>query len=124
VTYQQYRPSNPVARAQKVTILLPAWSSQTLYLLDQALISIKVKIVQADGTALPNNTQCSTVNNILGSVFQDCKIFFNDKAVTSSGSNYHIRNYVEATINYDSYVKSTWLQTNGYVEGNYLHSST
>ena len=104
--------------------MLPSWSSQTFYLLSQALLSIKLRIVQQDGTALPNNTELAPINNVLGSVFQDCKIFFNDKQISVISQCYNYKNYMESVLNYDQEVKLSWMTTQGYAEDTYTQFDT
>jgi hypothetical protein len=85
-----------------------------------ALISIKLKIVKAsDGTALPDNTRLAPINNVLGSVFSDCKIWFNDKQVSDTTQCYNYKNYIEATLNANMSVKQSFLSVSGYVEDVY-----
>jgi hypothetical protein len=70
ITYQNYYPTNPVRGARTISFTLPPWPSQTFYLLHQALMSIKLKIVKVGGAALPDDALCAPINNVLGSVFQ------------------------------------------------------
>ena len=114
-----YYPTNPVRNATTISFTLPAWTSQTYYLLHEALLSVKMKIVQADGTALPDNTRCAPINNILGSIFQDCKIWFNDVQVSTTTQTYNFKNYIENTLNYNINVKQSFLSVSGYYEDTY-----
>jgi hypothetical protein len=70
VSYQTYYPTNPIKGIKTINFLLSAWTSQTFYLLNEALLSIKVKLCQANGQALPDASVAAPINNILGSIFQ------------------------------------------------------
>jgi hypothetical protein len=109
-----YYPTNPVSNTRQITFILEPWKSQTLYLLNEALISIKLKIVTKNGDALPKATELSTVNNILGSVFEDIKIYFNDNQVSVQTQCAHYKQYIESTLNFNKEVKDSWLQSQGY----------
>ena len=114
-----YYPTNPVRNAATISFTLPAWTSQTFYLLHDALLSIKLRVLGSDGKALPDNTRCAPINNILGSVFQDMKIYFNDTQVSTTTQCYNFKNYIETTLNYFINVKQSTLFVSGYVEDVY-----
>jgi hypothetical protein len=76
VTFQNYYPTNPVRGARTISFNLPPWPSQTFYLLHQALMSIKLKIITPTDTKLPDDAMCAPINNVLGSIFQVIINFF------------------------------------------------
>jgi hypothetical protein len=114
-----YYPTNPVKNASTISFTLPAWTSQTFYLLHEALLSVKLKILNSDGQKLPDDTRCAPANNIYGSIFQDCKIWFNDVQVSTLTQCYGYKNYIETTLNYNYNVKDSFLRVGGYVEDVY-----
>jgi hypothetical protein len=42
------------------------------------------------------------------------KVAFGGVPVTSLSNNYHYKNYIETSLNYNSDVKASWLNTQGY----------
>ena len=105
--------------ANTISFTLPAWTSQTFYLLPEALLSIKLKIVNSEEKKLPDDTRLAPINNVIGSVFSDCKIWFNDVQVSTTTQCYNYKNYIETTLNYNMSVKQSFLSVGGYVEDVY-----
>lgn len=53
---------------------MPAWRSGSVYDLANAILAVKVKIVDAKGDALPNKTVLAPVNNLYASLFSDMRV--------------------------------------------------
>jgi hypothetical protein len=66
----------PVKNSKHINFVLPPWGSQTLYLLHDALLSVKLRVVQKNGDALPNNSTAAPINNIMVSAFQVTPFLF------------------------------------------------
>ena len=112
--YHEYKPIGPLDNASIVNFKLPSWASSSVYLLNEALMAVKVKIVKKDGTALDDNFECSCINNVVGSVFSDMKMYFNGVMITSISQNYHYKAIFENILNFGDEVKTSWLQTSGF----------
>lgn len=54
------------------------------------------------------------VNNLLHSLFRNCTIYLNNKAISQSDNNYHYRSYFEKILNYGKDAASTHLETTGW----------
>lgn len=54
------------------------------------------------------------VNNLLHSLFRNCTIYLNNKAICQSDNNYHYRAYLEKILNYGQDAAATHLETSGW----------
>ena len=70
MSYFQFYPLNSVVNAEVLTFELPAWTSPSVYLMQKALISAKIKILGADGKPLPKNSVVAPINLPLYSAFE------------------------------------------------------
>lgn len=75
--YHPYRPLNPARESKHVTFQMPPWTSNSIYNIHDALLAVKMKIVDKDGKTLPNNTVCGPINNVYASIFSDLKASLN-----------------------------------------------
>lgn len=88
-------------------------------MLHDALLAVKIRIMGEGETPVKDNSTCAPINWVIGSIFSDCKIYLNDVAITTSSSAFNYKNYIETTLNYNSDVKSSWLQSGGYFVDTY-----
>lgn len=114
ITFQKFYSVSPLANSDTITLNLPAWTSSTLYLLDQAIVKVRLKILMDDGKVPPPNTNVAPINNVIGSLFTYQKIYFNDTLVSSCTQGYHIRNFIQKTFGYAFTSKTSWLEAGGY----------
>jgi len=88
------------------------------YEISSLLLSVKFKIVDENG-ALPQPTDNVVgINNMLHSLFTNVVLSINGEKVTTGGTEYHWRAYLQNLMNYDNTVKKSWLQSAGYGDDN------
>lgn len=91
--------------ADIINFNLQKWDAGNIYLIQDTLIEVRVKIVTNTG-ALPEKTkEVSVANNILHSMFESVRLLLNDTPITVNGSNYPYKAYVTNCLSYDSLVK-------------------
>lgn len=54
------------------------------------------------------------MNNVLHSAFESVSVYINEKCITPTPSNYHIKSYISQCLSFSSQVKSSILETQGY----------
>jgi hypothetical protein len=81
-------------------------------------LQMKLKIVNADGTAVLNTAQnrVGPINLIGKTLFKQVKIFIGGKQVSDSGDMYMYRSFLETHLNFGSAAKKTHLQSGLYHE--------
>lgn len=77
--------------------------------LDKILLYIETKVVQGDGTALPDDANVAPVNNFFDTLFSQVDLSLNDKLVTMSTNTYAIRAYLETLLSYGRDAKASQL---------------
>lgn len=93
--------------------------------LSQTLLHLKAKIVNADGTALTDESSVAPVNLFLHSLFSEVDVMFNDTLITPSTNTYPYRAMFENLLTYGRDAKLSQLtsslfykDTAGYMEIN------
>ena len=70
---------------------------------------VKAKVVQADGSPLPDDAEVAPVNLTLHSLFSQVDVSINDRLITSSKATYPYRAYLEKLLSFGQEAKSTYL---------------
>lgn len=103
---------NPIASLTDdgpIEFLIPG-SGDDYIDLSHTLLLVKVRITNEDGTAVPETTKVSPVNNWLHSLFSQLDIYLNQKLVSPPNNTYAYRAYIETLLNYGGDAKETHLQ--------------
>lgn len=89
-----------------------------VYRLGEALVHLKVALVDKDGKAPSQkfDNRTAFINNIGTSIFSDVKIKLNAQEVHQRSNNYHYRRYIEQLISFDDLTKKSTFQAQGYFE--------
>jgi len=109
----EYKPIASLTDDAPIDFSIPGFGEEYLDL-SHTLLSVKLKIIQSDGSDLPKETDTvavnvAPVNNFLHSLFDQVDIFLNQKLVSTSTSNYMYRAYIETLLNYGTDSKNTHL---------------
>lgn len=88
--------------------------------LSSITLRLKVRVIKEDGTVYTtaDTDQPAVVNNILHSLFRTCRVYLNNKLVSSSDSNYHYKAYLGTLINYGTDAVHTHVETAGWIIDN------
>ena len=78
--------------------------------LQHTYLNVETKIVQADGSDLPENAAVAPVNLLLQSMFSQVDVSLNEKLITPSTNTYPYRAYLETLLSYGPAAKDSWLQ--------------
>ena len=83
--------------------------------LSSVQLRLRIKLLKDNNNGLLDNTSnIGVVNNILHSLFRQCTVYLNGKAVSQSDINYHYRSYIETLLNYGNDAASTHLESVGW----------
>lgn len=97
--YSTYRPISTFDAEDSPLEFVVASSSDYLDL-GHTTLRLRVKILQANGEALPQNCKVGPVNNFLHSLFSHVHIELNNMCITQSSGLYNYRCMIENLLNY------------------------
>ena len=101
VEYLQYiecRPTNQITEDGSVDIHIKASGSQYLDL-QRSRLHVKAKIMKEDGSNLEEADVVTPVNLWMQSLFNQVDVYFQQKLVSSSGTNYAYKAYMDVLLN-------------------------
>ena len=88
--------------------------------LSSSHIYVKVKILQSDGTPLPDKEAVAPTNLFLHSLFSQVDVSLNERVISSSTNNYSYRAYIETLLNYGEDAKKSLLTCEGFFKDTHL----
>lgn len=77
-------------------------------------LTLSGQIVGENGDPLPADIGVYPENNFLHTYFQGCEVFLNETAVSSASVLYHIKSFIESSLNYTRDAKRSLLSSEGY----------
>ena len=107
------RPVNQITEDGSIDIHLKASGSQYLDL-QRSRLYLKAKIMNENGDALETADIVTPVNLWLQSLWNQVDVFFQQKLVSSSGTNYAYKALMDVLLNYGYDATNTQLQTQLY----------
>ena len=113
VEYLQYiecRPTNQITEDGSVDIHIKASGSQYLDL-QRSRLHVKAKIVKEDGGNLEETDVVTPVNLWMQSLFNQVDVYFQQKLVSSSGTNYAYKAYMDVLLNFSEDAERSQIQT-------------
>ena len=118
----EYHPFSALKQGGPIQFHIEGTGDEYLDLYNSYLY-VEAKVVQADGTPLPEDVNVAPVNLTLHSLFSQVDITLNKKLVTPSKPNYPYRAYLETLLSYGQEAKATQLtcelwykDTSGHME--------
>lgn len=114
--FVEYRPTNSIS-SQDAPIHFNLGGDSADYLdLKRSRLSMKLKLVKEDGTALPEkyNKVCCPINLILHTLFSQCELKISGKTVSVSNNAYGYKAYLQTLLKSTVSSKVNNLQAQGY----------
>jgi len=117
VDYRVFYPHSSIVGAQTVQFNLPAWLGPNVYLLQDNILQMKVRMVTKDGTPFKTpELLIGPSNNILHSCFSNVRLYLNNMLVNPQTAHYQYKSYIAKLLGFPSTAKDTWSQTEGWYE--------
>ena len=104
----EYHPFTALEKSGPIKFVIDGTGDEYLDLYHTNLY-VEAKVVCADGSALPEDTDVAPVNLTLHSLFSQVDVSLNDRLVTSSKATYPYRAYLETLLSYGQEAKATQL---------------
>ena len=110
----EFRPINQISEDSSIDLRVKASGSQYLDL-QRSVLRVKAKIVKEDGTNLdPAADKVIPINLFMQSLFSQVDLYFQQKLVSSSGTNCLYKAMMDVLLNFGQDATSTQLQTQLY----------
>ncbi|XP_074596225.1 uncharacterized protein F54H12.2-like [Brevipalpus obovatus] len=115
----EHRPLSILSSSAPIEFVI-ATAADEYILFSESYLMLKFRLTDvvrptADNTTDPWN-DISFVNNLLGSMFEACKISIGNKELTFSSGNYAWRSYLENFLGYGNEAKNSHLMCGGYFD--------
>ncbi len=108
---------NSLSNAKKIEFELPRYTGPNVYIPKDMYLKVDVVLSKGDGVSPPDATaRISPVNNILHSLFSECKVSLEDYSINDNNENYHYKSFIIDTLSYDTSAKYSYLQCQGYYQ--------
>ena len=91
--YHMFPPIHDIT-VDPLSFVLPAMKSGSVYRMNQAVLSISVKIMQRDGQPPAKDSLVALANNSLNSLFKDSDLTLNGVSVNSSPEYHYLRSSI------------------------------
>ncbi len=80
-------------------------------------LKVDVVLTKADGVSPPDSTKkVGPVNNVLHSLFSECRLYIEGYLVNDNNENYHYKSFIIDTLSYDISAKFSFLQAQGFIQ--------
>lgn len=103
-----YSPISSLTDDGPIEFLVPGSGDDYIDLSHTQLI-VKAKIVNRDGTEIPDTVKVAPVNNWLHSLFSQLDVYLNQKLISPPNNTYAYRAYIETLLNYGRDAKKSHL---------------
>lgn len=106
---QCFRPVSALQDDSPIEFVVPGTLDEYIDLA-RTTIHIVAKPIIDENNEIQDNTQFSTVNNLLHSLFSQVDIYLNQRCISSSSQHYNYRSYIENLLNFGADAKESHLQ--------------
>ena len=115
VQWYRVTPQNTLTDARNINFTFQRFSSPNVYIINDMTLMVKVKLtLNNEETKIPQDKNCSVVNNVLHSLFEKCKVYVENVLTSDSSENYPYKAYIIDTLSYNNDSKLSFLQAAGY----------
>ena len=111
--YHMFPPIHDIT-VDPLSFVLPAMKSGSVYRMNQAVLSISVKIMQRDGQPPAKDSLVALANNSLNSLFKDSDLTLNGVSVNSSPEYHYLRSSMYTLLNSSQIADMCPLEAMGY----------
>ncbi|MBM3937460.1 MAG: hypothetical protein FJ333_02235 [Sphingomonadales bacterium] len=112
-SFQKFPPSCNID-SDTITFDLIKFDAANLYMLNQACLEVKCRILKANGEFPDKNKKVWIVNNALHSLFSIVRVILNDRPVTKQPDHYPYKAYIATLLTYDALSKNAQLAAQGF----------
>ncbi len=116
VEFQEFLPVTSIAEARKIDFFLPRFSGPHMYLCHDLYVKVDIVLSKKDGSIPSAAADVAPANNVLHSLFSECKVYLEDQIVNDSNENYAYKAFIIDLLSFDSNAKYTFLQGQGFYQ--------
>jgi hypothetical protein len=86
-TFQKFMPTSSIDKPT-IEFCLDRYDSASIYQINQTCIKVQIVILKQNNTLPDKDKIVSPINNALHSLFENVRLWINDKPISQSASNY------------------------------------
>ena len=116
VEFHSFYPKNSLTNAKKIEFDLPRFTGPNMYLPADIYLKLALILCKPDDSAPANTKQISPCNNILHSMFSECKVYIEDYLINESNENYPYKAFMTDLLTYDMNSKFSFLRSQGFYQ--------
>ena len=116
VEVQSFFPKNSLSNAKKIEFYLPRFTGPNLYIPKEMYLKVDLELCKADGSAPDSTSNVAPINNVLHSLFSECRVYLEDYLVNDNNENYAFKAFMIDTLSFDMNAKYSYLQCQGYYQ--------
>ena len=114
---------SPLSTIQNGVVEFKIDGTKSFIDLQNTFISVKARIINADGTDLAADKEVSVINYLSGALWKTVTVKLNGDPIISC-SDYQYRSYLETLLTYSQAAKKSWLQSGLYYKDTHAKFNT
>lgn len=115
IYYQEIRPISQITDSSPIEFSISGSSGLEYLDLKNSKLYIKLRIRNADGTDITDESKIGPVNNFFAALFSDCEVTLQGKACFSN-NHYAYKAYIQSLLNYSKDAADTQLTTQLFIK--------
>ena len=125
VTWQEIQPDSTLSNTKTISFTIPRYSSPNLLLVNEMTLRVNASLTINDKeTQIPQEKDCSVVNNVLHSLFSQCKVYVENVQTSENSENYPYKAIIIDALSYTSDAKCSFMEAAGfYQEDPFAHGA-
>ncbi len=118
VSFQEFFPKDSITNnTKRIAFYLPRFQGPNVYLANDLVLKVTTTLTKEDGkTKIDRAKVIGPVNNVMHSLFEECKIYLNDILINDSNENYPYKALIIDLLSYGSDAKYSFLQAQGFIQ--------
>lgn len=107
-------PMKSSLKGKTITFVGEKFQAANVYMIQDTCLEVRMVITKENGEMPLKTDLVAPRNNILHTLFENCRMYLNDVLVTTNPSDYHYKSYILSHLTYPINVKTSLLQANGW----------
>lgn len=107
-------PMKSSLKGKTITFVAEKFQAANVYMIQDTCLEVRMVITKANGEMPAKTAVVAPRNNVLHTLFENCRLYLNDILFSTNSSDYHYKSYILSHLTYPLNVKSSLLQANGW----------
>ncbi len=107
-------PMKSSLKGKTLTFVADKFQAANVYMIQDTCLEVRMVITKENGEMPPKTAKVAPRNNVLHTLFENCRLYLNDVLFSTNSCDYHYKSYILSHLTYPINVKSSLLQANGW----------